>query len=64
MGFEKEICTVFRKMESRKGWGMRMSGGKKRSSSRFEREIQKLECLVNNNSSLFTARGKGSSVGA
>ena len=63
-GFEKEICTLFKKMELRKGRGMRISGGKKRFFSCFEREIRKLECLVNYNSSLFIARGKKSSAGA
>ena len=59
-GFEKEICALIRKMESRKGRGIRMSGGKKRCSSHFEREIQKLECSINYNSSPFTAKVKGS----
>ena len=62
-GFEKEICALIRKMESRKGWGIRMSWGKKRCSSHFEREIQKSECSVGYNSSPFTARGKGSGAG-
>ena len=55
--FEKKICALIRKMELRKGRGMRMLGVR-RSSSRFEREIRKLECSVNYNSSLFIARGK------
>ena len=62
-GFEKEICALIRKMESRKGRGIWMLGGKKRGSSHFEREIRKLECSVNYNSSPFTARGKGSGAG-
>ena len=62
-GFEKEICALIRKIELRKGQWLRMSGGEKRSSSRFEREIRKLECLVNYNSSPFTTRGNGSGAG-
>ena len=61
-GFEKESCALIRKMGSRKGRGIRMSGGKKRCSSRFEREIRKL-CSINYNSSPFTAKGKGSGAG-
>ena len=49
-----------REMESRNGHGVRVSRGKKRSSSRSEREIQKLECSVNYNSSPFIAKGKRS----
>ena len=62
-GFEKKICALVRKMESRKGRDVRVTRSKKRSSSRFKREIRKLEYSVNYNSSLFIARGRGSGAG-
>lgn len=37
--FEKEICSPVRRLDSRKGRGVRVLGGKKRSSSCFKREI-------------------------
>ncbi|RVW57201.1 CMP-sialic acid transporter 2 [Vitis vinifera] len=51
-------------MESRKGNGIKVSrGSRKSSSSRLEREIQKLECPVNYNCSLLSVREKGESNG-
>ena len=45
-GFKKEINSLLRKLELRKGRGVKVSGGKRKplASSGFEREIQKLEC--------------------
>ena len=64
VGFEKEIIALLRKMESRKGNGIKVSrGSRKSSSSRLEREIQKLECPVNCNCSLLSVREKGESNG-
>lgn len=44
VGFEKEISSILRKLESIKGHGVKILGRKKilPSSSRFEREIGKL----------------------
>ena len=51
-------------MESRKGTGVRVSRGKKIPlSSRPEREIRKLECSVNYNSSPFNSKEQGRGVG-
>ena len=46
VGFKKEINSLLRKLELRKGRGVKVSGGKRKplASSGFEREIQKLEC--------------------
>ena len=60
VGFENEINSLPRKMEARKGCRVKIPGGKRKtfSSSSVEREIQKLECLVNYNSSPLLVRGK------
>ena len=44
VGFEKEITVLLRKMESKKGSGIKVSRGSRKSlSSHLEREIRKLE---------------------
>lgn len=65
VGFEKEITSLLRKMEARKGCGVRISRGKRKmfSASHVEREIRNLECLVNYNSSPLSVREKGRSCG-
>ena len=61
VGFEKEISSLLKKLQSRKESGVNGLGGKKKIllSSCFERKIRKLECSINYNSSLSTVRGKG-----
>ena len=60
-----KIFSLLRKMETRKGRGVCVSGGKNKlnSPSRFKREIQKLECSVNYKNSPLLVRGKGRSSG-
>ena len=60
-GLEKETNLLLKNLDSRKGRGVK--GKKSLPSSSFEREIRKLECLVNYNSSPFTTRGNGSGAG-
>ena len=64
-GFKKEITSLLGKMEARKEYGVKISGGKRKafSSSRVEREISKLECSVNYSSSPFLVKGKRRSNG-
>ena len=59
--YEKEIFSLLRKIETRKGCGVCVLGKKKKlnSTSRFEREIQKLECSVNYKNSPLLVKGKG-----
>lgn len=63
--YEKEIFSLLRKIETRKGCGVCVLRKKKKlnSTSRFEREIQKLECSVNYKNSPLLVRGKGRSSG-
>ena len=65
VGFEKEISTLLKKMESRKGCGVKASrGSRKSSSSCLEREIRKLDCSMNYNGIPLAIRGKkGSNKG-
>ena len=65
VGFEKEISTLLKKMESRKGCGDKASrGSRKSSSSCLEREIRKLDCSMNYNGVPLAVRGKrGSNKG-
>lgn len=46
MGFEKEILTLLRKIEMRRGHGVNVSRGKRKpnSSPYLKKEIWKLEC--------------------
>ncbi|RVX20387.1 AP-2 complex subunit alpha-1 [Vitis vinifera] len=52
LGFEKEINSLLRKLEAKKGCGVKASGGRQHSlsSSRLEKEIRRLKCSVNYNS--------------
>lgn len=61
MEFEKEINPVLKKLETRRGLGVKIVGGKKKSplDIRLERKIRKLECLVNYNCSPLLSKGKG-----
>ena len=63
VGFEKEINSLLRKIESRKGRGVKVVGGKKKSflATHLEREILKLECPGNYDCSfvLVKVRGRG-----
>ena len=64
VGFEKEITALLKKMESRKGRGVKVSrGSRKSSSSCLEREIRKLECSVNYNDTPLAVKGKEGSSG-
>ena len=72
VGFENEILSLLRKMDARRGHGGKVRGGgamgggwkrKPKALSCFNREIQKLECLVNYNRSPMFARGKERSNG-
>lgn len=65
VGFEKEIRSLLKKLEARKGRGVKVSGGKRslRLASHFERELRNLESSVNYNSAPCTMRGKGRSTG-
>ena len=65
-GFEKEIFSLLRKMEKMRGCGACVSGGTRKLNltSHFEREILKLECLVNYKSSPLLIRGMERSNGA
>lgn len=65
VSFEKEISSLLKKLETRKRRGVKRLGEKKifLSSSRFDREIRKLECSVNYNSSPSTIKQKGKGVG-
>ena len=65
-GFEKEIFSLLRKMEKMRGCGACVSGGTRKLNltSHFEREILKLECLVNYKSSPLLIRGRERSNGA
>ena len=59
-----EIIALLKKMESRKGHGVKVLRGSRKSlSSRLEREIRKLECLVHYNSTHLAVKGKGESSG-
>ena len=60
VALEKEISLLLKKLDLRKGRGVKGSGGKKKSlPSCFEREIRKLESLVNYDCSPFIVKGKG-----
>lgn len=61
VGFENEIIPHLRKMDTRRGHGIKALGGmgKPNASSCFEREIQKLECTFNYNRSPMLTRGRG-----
>lgn len=63
MGFEKEILTLLRKIEMRRGHGLNVSRGKRKpnSSPYLKKEIWKLECSVNYKSSPLIDRGIGRS---
>ena len=65
-GFEKEIFSLLRKMEKMRGCGACVSGGTRKLNltSHFEREILKLECLVNYKSSPLLIRGRERRNGA
>ena len=65
VGFEKEIISLLRKMDTRRGHSVKASGEKRKpnTSSRFDKEIQKLECPANCNKSPKSVRGKGRSFG-
>ena len=65
-GFEKESFSLLRKIEKRRGFGACVSGGTRKLNltSHFEREILKLECLVNYKSSPLLIRGRERSNGA
>lgn len=47
-GYEKEISSILRKLESQKGRGVKVLRGKRKSlsSSWLDKEIRRLECLV------------------
>lgn len=65
VGFENEIISLLRKTDARRG-NEGMALGRKmnpKASSRFDREIQKLECSINYNKSPLVARGRGRSIG-
>lgn len=61
MEFEKEINPVLKKLETRRGLGVKIVGGKKKSplATQSEREIIKLERSVNYGCSQLSARGGG-----
>ena len=61
LGFEKEINSLLRKLEAKKGCGVKASGGRQHSlsSSRLEKEIRRLKCSVNYNSVPSMVKGKG-----
>lgn len=66
-GFGKEINPFLKILESRKGkkgHGAKVSSGKRNlpSTFYFEREICKLECSINYNSSPITIKGRGRST--
>lgn len=65
VGFENKIISLLRKMDARRRHGGRPSRWKRKpnTSSRFDREIWKLECSVNYNRSPMLVRGKGRSNG-
>ena len=60
-GFEKESNSLLWKLESRKGRGVKITRGKKKSplATRLEREIRKLECSVNYDSHSRPGKGQG-----
>ena len=64
-GFKKKIGSLLRRMETRKGCGVKASGGKREPflSSHSKREILPLECSANYNSSPLIVRGRGRSSG-
>ena len=64
-GDGKEISSLLRKMESRKGRGVKVSRGNRKSFSCtcLEGEIRKLECSVNYNYSPLSVKGRGKSSG-
>lgn len=64
-GFKKEINSLLKKLDLKKGRGVMVLGGriKPLASSRFEREIRKLECSVNYNNSPSTIKGKRKGAG-
>ena len=51
---------LLKNLEARKGLGVKVSGERRKhfSTSHFERELRKLECSINYNSSPYTFRGK------
>ena len=61
-----KIFSLLRKMEKMRGCGACVSGGTRKLNltSHFEREILKLECLVNYKSSPLLIRGRERSNGA
>ncbi|RVW67644.1 hypothetical protein CK203_063068 [Vitis vinifera] len=64
MGFEKEINSLLKKLELRKGRGVKIARGKKKSplATRLEREIRKLECSVNYDCAPLSVREGGGAV--
>ncbi|RVW95945.1 Pseudouridylate synthase 7-like [Vitis vinifera] len=58
---EKEINSLLRKLEVKKGCGVKVFGGRRKSLSslQLEKEIRRLKCSVNYNSVPFTLKGKG-----
>ena len=64
LGFIKEISSLLRKLEAKKGRGVKVSRGrrKSKSSSRLEKEIRRLECSINYDSALTAIKGKGRGV--
>ena len=65
LGYEKEISSILRKLESQKGRGVKVLGGKSKSlsSSWLDKEIQRLKCFANYNSAMSIVKGKGKGVG-
>ena len=59
-GFEKEINSLLKNLEARKGRGVKVLGGRRKHflTSHFERELLKLEYLINYDSSPCTFRWK------
>ena len=64
MGFEKEINSLLKKLELRKGRGIKIARGKKKSplATRLEKEIRKLECSVNYDCAPLSVREGGGAV--
>lgn len=60
-GVEKKINSLMRRMESCKGRGIKVVGGKRKSflAAHLEREMRKLEWPINYNCSPLLVRGKG-----
>ena len=65
MSFKKEINSLLKILESRRGCGVKIVGEKKKSplATQSEREIIKLERSVNYGCSQLSARGRGRGSG-